>query len=217
MASTDRIQQLTEAMAEIAMLERRIALESATAHALREELDAQSDAERQVAALVGEIDFVRDTVAHRDIEIHSLRTSLELALGQCEAVSLRPSGDDTMPARIEFLESALAAAENECARLSDESRANNERHRLESDGLNAMFADMTSRALAAESQLKEVLRSLQKTADNRRAIDDASEKERKNWAELARALARLVMIKRQSTEPDRTPSASTLLVNTVAF
>jgi chromosome segregation ATPase len=46
--------------------------------------------------------------------------------------------------------------------------------------------------------------------------DDTNEKDRKNWAELARALAKLMMIKRQSA-PAQALSPSMLLASTIAF
>lgn len=260
-------QELEQAAAKIAGLERRIAVETAAARALRDELterDAQPDLKARVAELEGEIAAAHDAIAHRDNEINSLQTSLDLALIRPEPVPQPSRGDDERTARIDFLESALAAAEAECARLANEALANDDKHRAESNAFNAVIADLTMRALVAEQQVGMLERSrnelvdgagtLLKTIDSRdaalrraerkmksltarvaaleaqtvaherqangstpRRADDTSERERRKWAELAGALAKLMTLRRQSANRIRELSGSGLLASTIAF
>ena len=162
--------ELELARAKIAGLERRMANEAASTRALGEQMQllaAQSEtAERRVAELERELDAARDWLAQKDDglalkdnENHSLQASLDLSVGENARLSQRLAERDAaleqVLAKQEFLQSALAAAESECRRLTDDLIETCERRRTETGALGAQLETMSGRATTAETLLGE--------------------------------------------------------------
>ena len=131
-------------------LERRLAQETAAKQTLSEQFQA---ADARIAALENELAAAHDELALRDNENKSLRTSLDLAMTENAALTGRVAKSDAAQrstgSQIEYLQTALATAEIECARVFNEARD----FRVEASTLNDVLATMTSRAEVAERLL----------------------------------------------------------------
>jgi chromosome segregation ATPase len=131
-------------------LERRLAQETAAKQTLSEQFAA---ADARIGELENELATVHDELALRDNENESLRTSLDLAMAENAALTerLAKSGatQRSTGSQLEYLQSALTAAETECTRLFSEARD----FRIEASTLNDVLARMTSRAEIAEHLL----------------------------------------------------------------
>lgn len=116
-------------------------------------------------------------------------------------------------ARMKFLETALSAAEAECAKLAAEASGAGEKRQAETESLSNRLEEMSSRAAAAESQLVEARQHLlarivendalrrrlaqaeavNEAADTKnRQIDDALRQQRCQIEELERSHATLI-------------------------
>jgi chromosome segregation ATPase len=131
-------------------LERRLAQEMAAKQTLSEQFQA---ADARIAALENELAAAHDELSLRDNETESLRTSLDLAMAENAALTGRVAKSDAAQrstgSQIEYLQTALATAETECARVFNEARD----FRVEASTLNDVLATMTSRAEVAERLL----------------------------------------------------------------
>jgi chromosome segregation ATPase len=131
-------------------LERRLAQETAAKQALSEQFEA---ADARIAELENELAVAYDEVALRDNENQSLRTSLDLAMAENAGLTERLAKSDgaqrSTGSQLEYLQTALTAAETECSRLFSEARD----FRIEASTLNDVLARMTSRAEVAERLL----------------------------------------------------------------
>jgi golgin subfamily B member 1 len=131
-------------------LERRLAQETAAKQALSEQFQA---ADARIAELENELAAAHDELSLRDNENESLRTSLDLAMAENAGLTERLAKSDgaqhSTSSQLEYLQSALTAAETECSRHFSEARAS----RMEASTLTDVLARMTSRAEAAERLL----------------------------------------------------------------
>jgi chromosome segregation ATPase len=162
--------ELDMARAKIGGLERRVAHEAASTRALSEQMQllaSQSEAaEKRIGDLERDLEAARagltrkDTgLAQKDDENRSLRAALEQTRGENARLSGRLAERDAAfaeaLAKHEFLQSALAAAEAECRRLTDDLIDACERRRSETGALGAQLEAMSDRAAAAEKLLAE--------------------------------------------------------------
>ena len=131
-------------------LERRLAQETAAKQTLSEQF-AASDA--RIVELENELAAAHDELALRDNENQSLRASLDLMMAESASVTERLAKSDAAQrstgSQIEYLQTALSAAEIECARAVNEARD----FRIEASTLTEVLATMTSRAEVAERLL----------------------------------------------------------------
>jgi golgin subfamily B member 1 len=147
---TELAEELELMRARATGLERRLAQETAAKQALREQFEA---ADARIAELENELAATDDELALRDNENQSLRTSLDLAMaensGLTERLTKSAAADRQTSAQLEYLQTALTAAETECATLASEA---NDR-RFETGALSDRLATMSSRAEIAERLL----------------------------------------------------------------
>jgi chromosome segregation ATPase len=147
---TELAEELELARARAAGLERRLAQETAAKQALSEQFEA---ADARIAELENELAATYDELALRDNENQSLRTSLDLAMAENSGLTERLAKSDgahnATSAQLEYLQTALTAAETECAKLSSDA---NDRW-FETSTLNGRLATMASRAEIAERLL----------------------------------------------------------------
>jgi chromosome segregation ATPase len=131
-------------------LERRLAQETAAKQTLGEQFEA---ADARIVELENELAAAHDELSLRDNENQSLRTSLDLAMTEnaslTERLAKRDAAQHSTGSQLEYLQTALATAETECARLFSEARD----FRIEASTLNDVLATMTSRAEVAERLL----------------------------------------------------------------
>jgi chromosome segregation ATPase len=156
-------------------LERRLAQETAAKHALVEQFEA---ADTRIAELENELAAAHDDLALRDNENESLRTSLDLAMAENAALTERLAKSDgaqlSTSSQLEYLQTALTAAETECSRHFREARDS----RIEASTLNDVLARMTSRAEVAERLLADARECLAariaENAATERSLADAT-------------------------------------------
>jgi chromosome segregation ATPase len=166
-------------------LERRLAHETAAKQMLSEQSAA---ADARIVELENELAAAHDELARRDNENQSLRTSLDLAMAENTALTERlaksEATDHQTGAQLEYLQTALTAAETECTRLFSE--ASNSR--IEASMLNGRLATMSSRAEIAERLLADARECLlARIADNaavERKLADATAARRDAGSEL---------------------------------
>jgi chromosome segregation ATPase len=136
-------------------------------------------ADVRIVELENELAAAHDELALRDNENQSLRTSLDLAMAEnaslTERLAKRDAAEHSTGSQLEFLQSALATAETECARLFGEARDS----RIEARTLNDVLATMTSRAEIAERLLADareclLARIAENTAAERKLADAAA-------------------------------------------
>jgi crescentin len=145
------------AQAKIADLENLLAQDAATKQSLSSQsftLSAQLQAaEKRIADLQVELTAAHDDLSLRDNENQSLQNSLDLAMTENAALTQRLAASGTASsqtdAQREYLQTALAAADAECARLGGEA----EKSRLEAGALNSLLETMSERAKTAERLL----------------------------------------------------------------
>ncbi len=150
--------ELGLARTKIAGLERSLAQETATTQALRQQVELLNDeaeaAGRRATAVENELNAVRAELSRREHENQSLQAQLDLSRSDnvklAQRLSEREAGLEHARERHEFLQTALAAAEDECRRLRIEIDAASERQRNEANALSGLLEAMTSRALTAE-------------------------------------------------------------------
>jgi chromosome segregation ATPase len=166
-------------------LERRLAQEAAAKQAISEQFEA---ADARMAELENELAAAYDEVALRDNENESLRTSLDLAMaenaGLTERLAKSGAAQRSTGSQLEYLQTALTAAETECTRLFSEARD----FRIEASTLNTVLATMTSRAEIAERLLADARECLlARIAENtvtERSLADATAARRDAASEL---------------------------------
>jgi chromosome segregation ATPase len=166
-------------------LERRLAQETAAKQALSEQFEA---ADARIAELENELAVANDELALRDNESQSLRTSLDLAMaenaGLTERLAKSDAAQHSSGSQLEYLQTALTAAETECTRLSSEARDS----RIEAITLNDVLAKMTSRAEAAERLLADarecLAASIAENAATERSLADATAARRDAASEI---------------------------------
>jgi hypothetical protein len=166
-------------------LERRLAQETAAKQTLSEQFQA---AEARIAELDNELAAAHDELARRDNENQSLRTSLDLAMTENAGLTARLAKSDaaqhSTSAQLEYLQTALTAAETECTRLFGEARD----FRIEASTLNDVLAKMTSRAEMAERLLADARECLAariaESAATERSLADATAARRDAAGEL---------------------------------
>jgi len=166
-------------------LERRLAQETAAKQALSEQFAA---ADARIAELENELAAAYDEVALRDNENQSLRTSLDLAMAENAALTERLAKSDgaqhSTSSQLEYLQTALTAAETECTRLFSQARD----FRIEASMLNDVLATMTSRAEVAERLLADarecLLARIAENTATERSLADATAARRDAAGEL---------------------------------
>jgi chromosome segregation ATPase len=166
-------------------LERRLAQETAAKQAISEQFEA---ADARIAELENELAAAHDELALRDNENESLRTSLDLAMtentGLTERLARSGAAQRSTGSQLEYLQTALAAAETECTRLFSEARD----FRIEASTLNDVLARMTSRAEIAERLLADARECLAtriaENAATERSLADATAARRDTASEL---------------------------------
>jgi|SRR5579864_192170 len=182
---TELAEELELARATAAGLERRLAQETAAKQALGEQCEA---ADARIAELENELAATHDDLALRDNENQSLRTSLDLAMAEnaslTERLTKSDAADHQTSAQLEYLQTALTAAETECARLTSEA---NDRW-FETSTLNGRLATMSSRAEIAERLLADarecLLARIAENTTTERNLADASAARRDAEREL---------------------------------
>jgi chromosome segregation ATPase len=154
-------------------LERRLVQETAAKQALVEQFEA---ADARIAELENELAAAHDELSLRDNENESLRTSLDLAMAENAALTERLSksgaAQRSAGSQVEYLQTALTAAETECSRHFSEARD----FRIEASTLTDVLARMTSRAEIAERLLADARECLaariaENTATERSLVD----------------------------------------------
>ena len=127
-----------------------MAQETSAKQGLVEQFEA---ADARIAELENELATAQDELALRDNENESLRTSLDLAMAENAALTERLTKSDgaqhSTSSQLEYLQTALTAAEAECSRHFSEARDS----RMEASTLTDVLARMTSRAEIAERLL----------------------------------------------------------------
>jgi chromosome segregation ATPase len=123
-----------------------------------------------------------------------------------ESLVERGAALDNARARIEFLETALSAAEAECSRLAAEIGGASERHRIESDALRSLIEAASSRDVTAETLLAEAKQRLNaRSAENDAAeqrLAEAKQRLHARSAETGAAEQRLAEAKAAYNEAD---------------
>ncbi|MGA8496921.1 MAG: hypothetical protein WB764_15660 [Xanthobacteraceae bacterium] len=131
-------------------LERRLAQETAAKQTLGEQFKA---ADARIVELENELAAAHDELALRDNENQSLRTSLDLMMAENAGLTERLAKNDAAhrgtDSQLEYLQTALTAAETECTRLFSEASDS----RIEASMLSGRLATMSSRAEIAERLL----------------------------------------------------------------
>ena len=166
-------------------LERRLAQETAAKQTLSEQFAA---ADARIAELENELAATHDELALRDNENESLRTSLDLAMtenaGLTERLAKSNTAQHSTGSQLEYLQTALATAEAECARISSEARD----FRIEARTLNEVLGAMTSRAETAERLLADarecLLARIAENAAAERSLADVTAARRDAASEL---------------------------------
>ena len=156
--------ELELARTRAAGLERRLAQETAAKQTLSEQFEA---ADARIVELENELAAAHDELELRDNENQSLRTSLDLAMAEnaalTERLAKRDAAQHSMGSQLEYLQTALTAAEAECAKLFSETSD----RRIETSTLNGRLATMSSRAEIAERLLADARECLlARIADN---------------------------------------------------
>jgi chromosome segregation ATPase len=171
--------------ASLAGLERRLAQETAAKQTRDEQFET---ADARIAELENELAAAHDELALRDNENQSLRTSLDLTMVENASLTERLAKSDAAQhstgSQLEYLQTALATAETECARLSSEARDS----RIEASTLSDVLATMTSRAETAERLLADarecLLARIAELAVTERKLADATAARRDAGSEL---------------------------------
>ena len=165
--------ELTRARA--AGLERRLTQETAAKQTLGEQFQA---ADARIVELENELAAAQEELSLRDNENQSLRTSLDLAMAENASLTgrlaKRDAAQHSTGSQLEYLQTALATAETECARLFSEARD----FRIEASTLNDVLATMSSRAEVAERLLADarecLLARIAENAVTERGLADAT-------------------------------------------
>jgi chromosome segregation ATPase len=177
--------ELESTRARAAGLERRLAQETAAKQTLNEQFEA---ADARIVELENELAAAHDELALRDNENQSLRTSLDLAMAENAALTARLAKNDAAhrgtDSQLEYLQTALTAAETDCTRLSGEARD----YRIEASVLHGRLATMSSRAEVAERLLADarecLLARIEENAATERNLADATAARRDAGSEL---------------------------------
>ncbi len=178
-------EELESTRARAAGLERRLAQETAAKQTLSEQFEA---ADARIVELENELAAAHDELALRDNENQSLRTSLDLAMAENAALTERLAKSDAAhrgtDSQLEYLQTALTAAETDCTRLSSEARD----YRIEASVLHGRLATMSSRAEVAERLLADarecLLARIEESAAAERKLADAAAARRDAGSEL---------------------------------
>jgi hypothetical protein len=166
-------------------LERRLAQETAAKQTLSEQFEA---ADARIAELENELAAAYDELSLRDNENQSLRTSLDLAMAEnvslSERLAKRDAAQHSTGSQLEYLQTALTAAETDCTRISSEARD----YRIEASVLHGRLATMSSRAEIAERLLADarecLLARIAENAVTERNLADATAARRDAGSEL---------------------------------
>jgi chromosome segregation ATPase len=166
-------------------LERRLAQETAAKQTLSEQFAA---ADARIVELENELAAAHDELSLRDNENQSLRTSLDLAMaenaGLTERLAKSNTAQHSTDSQLEYLQTALTAAETDCTRLSGEARD----YRIEASVLHGRLATMSSRAEIAERLLADARECLAariaENAATERNLADATAARRDAGSEL---------------------------------
>ena len=188
-AADDREIELAEELeltrARAAGLERRLAQETDAKQTLDEQFEA---ADARIVELENELAAAHDELSLRDNENQSLRTSLDLAMAEnaslTERLAKRDAAQHSTSSQLEYLQTALTAAETECTRLFSEASDS----RIEASMLNGRLATMSSRAEIAERLLADarecLLARIAENAVTERNLADATAARRDAGSEL---------------------------------
>jgi chromosome segregation ATPase len=160
--------ELVTARSAIANLESQLAQETANARSLGEAnqilVDHSDGADKRIVELQAEGAAAREKLSLLETDKHSLQTALDQTLAESARLSRRLTESESALAaargRLEQMEMALAAAENDRAALCAARDEASERHQSESYGLNLQLEAMRSRAATAEKLLAEVRQNL---------------------------------------------------------
>jgi chromosome segregation ATPase len=166
-------------------LERRLAQETAAKQTLGEQFAA---ADARIAELENELAAAHDELALRDNENQSLRTSFDLAMAENASLTERLATSDgaqhSTSSQLEYLQTALTAAETECAKHFSEASDRG----IEASVLSGRLATMSSRAEIAERLLADarecLLARIAENAVTERNLADATTARRDTASEL---------------------------------
>ena len=177
-AKTDLGDELTTARVRIAELERQLAQEVHNVRGLTDEKHAVADhaatADKRIVELEAETTHARERLVLLENEKRSLQGSLDALVGENSRLSRRVTENENAltgaRSRIEQIETALTASEQQCNKLTAMVDEANERRQGEGNSLNLRLEAMQSRATAAEKLLAEVRQSLiARTEENRQS------------------------------------------------
>jgi chromosome segregation ATPase len=166
-------------------LERRLAQETAAKQTLGEQFAA---ADARIVEFENELAAAHDELALRDNENQSLRTSLDLMMAENAGLTERLAKNDAAhrgtDSQLEYLQTALTAAETECTRLFSEARDG----RIEASMLSGRLATISSRAEIAERLLADarecLLARIEENTATERSLADATAARRDAASEL---------------------------------
>ena len=166
-------------------LERRLTQETAAKQTLSEQFQA---ADARIVELENELAAAHDELALRDNENQSLRTSLDLMMAENAGLTERLVKNDAAhrgtDSQLEYLQTALSAAETECTRLFSEASDS----RIEASMLNGRLATVSSRAEVAERLLADarecLLARIEENTVTERSLADATAARRDAASEL---------------------------------
>jgi chromosome segregation ATPase len=173
---TEHFDELTTVRGKVGELERNLSQELAAVRMLTDEKHALAEhataGDKRIAELEGEAAHARERLVLLENEKRSLQNSLDSLVGDSSRVTRRLSENENALAaargRIEQLQTALAAAEQDRTKLTSHVDEAHERRQAESNTLTMRLEAMQSRAVAAEKLLAEVRQSLMaRTEENR--------------------------------------------------
>jgi chromosome segregation ATPase len=173
---TEHFDELTTVRGKVGELERNLSQELAAVRMLTDEkhslLEHSTAGDKRIAELEGETAQARERLVLLENEKRSLQNSLDVLVGDNSRVTRRLNENENALAgargRIEQLETALAAAEQDRTKLTSHVDEAHERRQAESNTLTMRLEAMQSRAVAAEKLLAEVRQSLiARTEENR--------------------------------------------------
>ena len=177
-AKSDLADELTTVRGRVAELERNLVQEVNSVRALSDEKHAVADhaaaADKRIVELEAETTHSRERLVLLENEKRSLQGSLDSLVAENSRLSRRVTETENAltgaRSRIEQIETALTASEQQCNKFTGAIDEANERRQTEGNALNLRLEAMQSRASAAEKLLGEVRQSLiTRTEENRQS------------------------------------------------
>lgn len=177
-ARSEVADELMSVRSRIGELEHLLTVETNNVRGLSDEKHAIADhsalADKRIVELEAETTHARERLVLLENEKRSLQGSLESLVAENSRLSRKLSETENSltgaRSRIEQIETALAASEQQCNKLTGAIDEANERRQSEGNSLNLRLEAMQSRATAAEKLLGEVRQSLiARTEENRQS------------------------------------------------